>query len=280
MKWSIYIIIALAIISSCKSDQELGHKVTAKKSSYFEALIGDSINYNEIRVYDQRRDSIQLVFLLHGHGGNHDDWFEEGEGSIQNIMSELGDSLNTNFLMVSLDAGNSWYVDRHLPMESIYINSFIPFIIDNYSASEIKEMFWLAGNSAGGYGALRLTLKNPELFSEVLLLSAAAYNPIPPDISSSRKIDVFADEQGFNDSIWMSYNYPNITIQENTDYPHYQITSGRQDKYGTYEVLKDIALHFDTLNINYDTTAIDGGHDWKTWKILFRDWIIQNSKSL
>lgn len=139
--------------------------------------------------------------MLHGHGGSSQDWFAPEGGNAGVIHAEM--TKNTGMppmIGVSISAGNSWYVDRVEDWESFYIKEFIPHFEAVFNFSGHPTDRHIAGLSAGGFGALRFSLKYPSLFQNVILLSPASYDPLPPPNSSSRKIAAFAVDGVFSDS--------------------------------------------------------------------------------
>lgn len=260
----------LILFQSCKETLPV-YISQVETRTFYSKILEDSLHYNVYLPYASASGNVNnIIYLLHGHGGNHDDWFESDEGRIKSIL----DSLITKKLIppvyaVSLDAGNSWYVDRQIKMESVYFNEFIPYMESscNFDPKRINRI--IAGNSAGGYGTLRFMLQAPELFDASILLSPAAYNPSPPMISSSRKINVFNKNNIFNDSIWNSYSYKVIPIRKDDSYPEIFISSGIDDKYGIPEVIDSLSIFFDNNNIAFNTALFPGGHEWELWREVF-----------
>ncbi|NNK89936.1 MAG: esterase family protein [Saprospiraceae bacterium] len=263
-------LLLLFTISSCKQ-AKVEYYSEVEKKSFFSRLLEDSIYYNVYRPHTKHPiDGYDLLYLLHGHGGNHDDWFEYEEGRVQPILDSLiKNQMIPPVVAVSLDAANSWYVNRHIPMESVYFDEFIPHIDSSLQDFLNKEKRVIAGNSAGGYGALRFILKYPDHFSSGILLSPAAYEPVPPGISSSRKIDVFAKDSIFNDSIWNSFSYTNIPINAPEEIAHLLISTGIDDEYEIITVIDSLKLHLDKNNIDYNVTLVPGGHEWNVWREIF-----------
>ncbi len=216
-----------------------------------------------------------IVYLLHGHGGNQDDWFQQEEGNVAHILDSL---INIKaippVLAVSVNAGNSWYVDSQENMESFFRKEVFNFYLKAKNASDNllvdQQHQIIAGNSAGGYGALRFTLHEPDRFNSAILLSPAAYTPVPPKISSSRKISVFARDSVFNDSIWSAYNYPNLLDNlNNTVTTKFYLSTGAQDAYNITPVVHRLDSILKQKNQATSLTIIPGGHDWKVWRANF-----------
>lgn len=210
-----------------------------------------------------------VLYLLHGHGGSQRDWFEHEWGRMGSILDSLICLKKIPpTIAVSADAGNSWYVDRAESMESFYLDEFIPFIEAKYPIDGEKGRI-LAGNSAGGYGSLRFSLKQPERFDQVILLSPASYEPLPPKISSSRKIEAFALNGVFNDSVWNHFSYthqlPNLKTSKQP--PTYYISSGDDDGYNIVPVAVKIQQELNKLHIKNELRITNGGHDWLCWRL-------------
>ena len=272
-----YLIITLmifsAILSSCEQQQEHNQEGHVLRQMMMSQVLEDSIAY-QIYYPPQygAQDTFHLLYLLHGHGGSDDDWITGEEGDVQAILDSLiMNDIISPCVAVTFDAGNSWYVNRHRQMEKFFIEEWVSFVSDTLFHDITFQRRIIAGNSAGGFGALRLSLLHPELVEASILLSPAAYNPSPPGISSSRKIDVFSDEEGFSDEIWQSYSYLNISLDTTrmNVYPEFYISTGDDDAYEIVDVVVQLREYLSSLGIQQELTIIDGGHTWEVWRDRF-----------
>ena len=66
------------------------------ESSYLEQnatleskLLGRAIEYRVYKPADTAQKPTTIFYLLHGHGGDHMDWFEKGEGQVGTILDSL-----------------------------------------------------------------------------------------------------------------------------------------------------------------------------------------------
>ena len=274
-QWNtVYAFIFLLLVSACKHSPEVITSTSyVMEASYQSALLNDSINY---RVYYpagfEEMDSVNLLYLLHGHGGSDDDWITKEEGYVQSILDSLiGNDIIPPCVAVTYNAGNSWYVDSKLSMETFIKEEWIPYVNTGLIKDKGIQKKIIAGNSAGGFGTLRLSLLYPELFDASLLLSPAAYYPVPPAISSSRKIDVFSDENGFSETIWQSYSYVNIPLEKDKadSLPMLYLSTGDDDPYEIVHVVTQLRSYFLEHNIDHELTIIDGAHTWDVWRDRF-----------
>jgi enterochelin esterase-like enzyme len=84
-------------------------------------------------------------------------------------------------------ANTGWYVDAEdggHPMESVIIKNLIPFIDSTYRTIPTREARAIEGHSMGGFGALHLGFKYPELFSTVTGNSPALIRNVTDGVGS------------------------------------------------------------------------------------------------
>ncbi|MCE5278637.1 MAG: alpha/beta hydrolase-fold protein [Planctomycetaceae bacterium] len=116
--------------------------------------------------YAKSAKAYGLIVLLHGVGGDHTDWPK------MLPLAPLADKYQR--IIIAATAGaNSWWVDYG------GTNFAETFVTGELIASLKKQGYrisdgghWISGNSMGGWGALRIGLGHPELFSAVGGLSA------------------------------------------------------------------------------------------------------------
>ena len=274
------IFVAFLFILGCKTSK-IDKKSESKilKTSFFSKKLNQSVSYQVYFPFGYKKlKEHYIIYLLHGHGESQTNWFSEKEGNSKILLDSL---IQINeikpLIAVSLNAENSWYVDSKKFMESTYIEEFIPLVETKYNLKVNRKNRLIAGNSAGGFGALGYGLKYPELFQTAILLSPAAYYPTPPQMSSSRKIDVFKKDDVFNDSIWQSYSYLKQidSSKENINYPKFYISTGDDDSYDIFTVIVNLRDFFIKYNINNEILVINGGHDWNVWRKCFTNNLIR-----
>lgn len=250
------------------------------KEESLSSVFSDSLyseNLNSFVVYElylpksyDKTKRFPIIYLLHGHGGNEHNWFEKNSGNVQQLL----DSLQTihkipELIAISFDAKNTWYVDSKKKMESAFIYDILPFIESNYSVN--KETRIIAGISAGGYGALRFSLKYPTLFQSSILLSPAAYHPLPPNNSSSRKVTPFLSNNSFDSGKWKSFSYPTLTnyFSKNNPPPKFYISTGDDDVFNILQVVSELQNFMNKNHLEQEVTVINGDHSWDVWRNRF-----------
>ncbi len=203
-----------------------------------------------------------VVYLLHGNGGNEQDWLLNGK--IVNTLDKLISSGEIPpVIVITPDVGTGWYVDRKEKFEAAFIKDLIPEIDDRFRTVPDRYGRFIAGFSMGGYGALRFAFVYPELFCAAGLINPAIYAPEPPETSSARKVGVFGDP--YDGNIWKSFNYPAFIeefLEKNIKVPLY-IVSGDDDY---FNIELHATLLYEELRKSGQPAELriyNGGHTWE-----------------
>ncbi len=121
-----------------------------------------------------------ILYFLHGLGDNEQFFVHSGAWNLTEDMREKGEL--KDFLVATPDGGESFYInskdgkDRY---EDFLLQEFFPFIERHYRAAPGRSHRAIAGISMGGYGALHLAFRHPQLFVSVSAHSAALIEKLP-----------------------------------------------------------------------------------------------------
>lgn len=127
--------------------------------------------------YEKSNRAYPVLYLLHGYSDDETGWTQFGEAHI------ITDKLIENgeiapMIIVMPDAGVSWYInsyDGKVKYEDFFVRELIPHIDATYRTRKTKQYRAIAGLSMGGYGALVLATKHPDLFSSAAPLSSGVF---------------------------------------------------------------------------------------------------------
>jgi S-formylglutathione hydrolase FrmB len=121
-----------------------------------------------------------ILYELHGLGDNEQFFIHSG---LWNLVEDLrGRHELKDFLIATPAGGASFYInskDGNLRYEDFLLQEFFPYIENKYRASPGRGNRAIAGVSMGGYGALHLAFRHPQLFSAVSAHSAALIEKLP-----------------------------------------------------------------------------------------------------
>ncbi|HZN12691.1 MAG TPA: alpha/beta hydrolase-fold protein [Acidimicrobiales bacterium] len=114
------------------------------------------------------------LYLLHGGGGDQGNWMTLGE--VQRTMDEAYARDHRNALIVVSPDGTDgqWYdaIDGSLRIEEYVLRWVVPYIDRHYRTIADRRSRAIDGLSNGGYGAMHLAAKAPDLFSVAGAMSA------------------------------------------------------------------------------------------------------------
>lgn len=221
--------------------------------------------------YENSSDTYPVIYMLHGAGSNEDSWVDRGGIKVTADALIQRNQMRPSIIVMPTLGPASWYADANSDQaETAFIKDLIPYVEDKYKAQTTRDGRSIAGLSMGGYGALNLSLSNPELFCAAGVLSPAIYDPFPPTTSAARKTPQFSKDDEFDEAAWTASLYParlDDYKKTNTIVPMW-IESGDHDQFGI--VLAAAKLYW-SLNEHQpkdvEYRVIDGDHDW----MVFRD---------
>ena len=164
-------------------------KVTVRGKALEGNLEGDSPD-REVSVYlppsyaaDTNR-RFPVIYLLHGYGGRENTFTEDIGRLLESADRMAGAQGFSEPIVVTPNAftlhGNSFYSNSPTTgdWEKFIAEDLVSYVDGRYRTLTARMSRGLAGHSAGGYGALRIAMKRPELFSSLYVMSACCATPI------------------------------------------------------------------------------------------------------
>ena len=120
-----------------------------------------------------------LVIFLHGLNNDERDWEShcvETKLEALRAASKVGD-----FIVAIPYGANSFYLNAQdgTRYEDAIVKDFLPFVDKTYRTLATPRSRLIEGISMGGYGALLIAFKHPELFAGVAAHSAALFDELP-----------------------------------------------------------------------------------------------------
>lgn len=205
-------------------------------------------------------EKYRTLYLLHGATDGADSWL---------LNSRIRQYANQRNLAVVLpNVQNSFYANRiHGPAFWTYISEELPaFVRSLLPLSYRREDNYVAGLSMGGYGALKLALRNPEMFSAVISLSgvvdilSAFRNPIHPDFNADAYFGGLDELQGSDNDLFALIN--KLALSK-TQIPKIYFACGTDDF--LLEMNRKFRDHLETHGIDFCYEEGPGEHNWDFW---------------
>ena len=154
-------------------------------------------------------------------------------------------------------------------MEIFFTNEFFPYVNKLFSLQAERDHTYIAGLSMGGYGALKLALLNPHIFSAAASLSGAvdvvSRMEKDPRWSEAERLIFGPPAKTKNTSCDLFYLAKNPVSHV---YPRLYITCGTedflyQDNLRFRDVLADSVYPF-------QFACSQGVHDWNFWDVYIQ----------
>jgi S-formylglutathione hydrolase FrmB len=221
--------------------------------------------------YDTGKLRYPVMYLLHGNGGDENEWVAKGEAQ-KTVDRLIADGLMPPAVIVLPSATTTWYVDRKEPMETAFLKDLMPEVEKKFRVINERMGRVIGGVSMGGYGALRFALKNPEMFAAAALVAPAIYVPEPPETSSARRVGVFGAER-YDPEVWKALNYTTLLdtfLAKKISLPVH-FSSGDHDDFQIEYHATNLHKVWRDNKLPAELRIIDGAHNWDAFKLLFPD---------
>jgi len=249
--------------------------------SYSSEIFEDEIKYSVYlpTEYDSSARSYPVLYLFHGLGNNEHAWIQYGD------MKRLMDAMYSNdaivpMIVVMPNARNSWFIDdidSDFPFETMFIDEFIDHIDLNYRTRSEKKFRAFGGLSMGGYGALILAFKHPEVVSSIFSLSPGIWtDETIQTLSNEDYLRTFdklytTDPDNRLTERWKAHSiHHQVKVKSQSDLSKvkYYITSGDDDA-GISVATAELHILFKDKNVPHEYRVYDGGHTWEYWRKTF-----------
>ncbi len=242
----------MALVNVNLYSEALGMQTTVK------VIIPQKSTAGEIGITNKSKiGKYKCLYLLHGLSDDHTIWMRRT--SIERYAAQYG-------ICVVMPCGaKSFYTDMKYGMKYYtYIAKELPMLMeDMFNISDKREDRYIGGLSMGGYGAMKIALKEQGKYSAAFGLSSVA------DINNSNfdavLLPVFGGEISDSDDLF------ELTIAHSTDEikPRIYMTVGTEDF--MYEDNVRLSEHIKKLNYNYTYIETDGAHSWELWDRTIQD---------
>src|SRR5580700_4131121 len=242
----------------------------AECASINSAILGRQVAYCAILPpsYDaQTARRYPVLYFLHGLGENEQILIAAGGLS---LIEELWEQKQIGeFLIVTPAAGSTFYInsrDGRTRYEDFMVQEFLPFIEKHYRVRAGRASRGISGVSMGGYGALHLAFRHPDLFGSVATHSAALIEKLPSDIGDNPGIGRLL-ERPFGsppDPAFWDRESP-ITLARTANLSGLAIyfDCGAQDDLGLDAGNRALDRVLSTRHIPHEFHLYPGGHNWE-----------------
>jgi S-formylglutathione hydrolase FrmB len=223
--------------------------------------------------YARSNTRFPVLYFLHGLNENEMRWSTRGRTDLM-LDRMIAEGKIGEFVVALPFGSTSFYTntrDGQELWEDMLVKEFFPMIESAYRVAAGRANRGISGISMGGYGALKIAMKHPELFGSVSSHSAA----LIPDLSSasnnvsSRRLGMFIDlfERIYGISQDLTYwdsNNPLTLARDTTPLKGMKIyfDCGSEDEYGFYAGTRLLDEILTKASFSHEAHLYPGNHGW------------------
>ncbi len=218
--------------------------------------------------YEDSNESYPVLYLLHGAGGDEEAWSTLGAAPA--ILDNLIHEGKAEPMIVVMTNGNpnqaAAFTDSpiieetsagpgsmaNMRFEESLVHDVIPYIESHFRVKKDAEHRALSGLSMGGFQTINTTLKYPDMFDYIGVMSMGF-----PDMS---RMGVQVDEEKRKAQL--------LALKE-AGPSLYWIGIGKDDF--LYESVVTMRNQLDALDFDYTYRESEGGHTWSVWRIYLSE---------
>ena len=261
--------LVLALTVGCrKSDNatpadhpRLTAKVTLSDITFRSAALGRDMEYRVISPFETSGRKLPVLYLLHGGGGGFRDWSN---------YSDVARFAESGLLLVMPEGESSYYTNAVDPpqdrFEDYITHDLITDVESRFPAASGRTNRAVIGISMGGFGAIKIGLRHPDLFFFVGGLSSAIDVPrrafTIKRLQQSRHYNSIFGPSG---SQTRRDNDPFVLVRSANPEtaPYFFLTCGEQE--GLLPANREFAALLAQHHFIYEFHTVRGGHDWNQW---------------
>ena len=228
------------------------HSAALNRDMPYRAIIPATIAANQ---------KLPVLYLLHGGGGGFRDWSN---------YSDVAGYAEHGLILIMPEGNSSYYTnsadrpqDRY---EDYIVRDLIADVEQRFPAAGDRTHRAIAGVSMGGFGAVALALKHPDLFVFAGGLSSAVDVPSRP--FSIKRVGQYRQHSSIfgpwgSQSRRASDPFVLVRSIDPAQAPYLFLTCG--DLEGLLPANHRFAAILQARHFRYEFHTVSGGHDWNQW---------------
>jgi enterochelin esterase-like enzyme len=219
-----------------------------------------------------------VIYLLHGLGGGHRDFFDFGELK-KHLDTLIGEGRIRPVIAVAVDGGRGyWTNQRERPgrpgwryADMVALDA-LQEIDANYKTHPHRHARAIAGVSMGGYGAFSIALLHTDKFVAAVSLSGALFEKAP----SHREIYHRTWGNPPN-ALFFEKASPRHLMQRlpaDSQFPALYVHCGDRDGLGFLEYAQKAQQILEERQLPHVFSVTPGGHRWEVWGAEAPGWLV------
>jgi putative tributyrin esterase len=274
LRWGTVPLVLMLVSAGCKKNdaaQPPDHprvtaNVTLRDVTFHSAALNRDMRYR-IVLPSIMQGRLPVLYLLHGGGGGFRDWTND---------SDVARFAEQGLLLVMPEGGSSYYTNAVDPPEDRYedyiVGDLIQDVEGRFPVAPGRTKRAIVGVSMGGFGAVKLALRHPEMFIFAGGLSSAIDVPrrtfTVKRLQQSRHYSAIFGPSG---SPARRDNDPFVLVRtaNPATAPYLFLSCGEQE--GLLPANREFAALLERGHFRFEFHTLNGGHDWNQWNAWLPD---------
>jgi S-formylglutathione hydrolase FrmB len=205
--------------------------------------------------------NLPVIYLLHGGGGGYRDWSN---------YSDVAKFAESGAFLVMPEGESSYYTNAVNPPEDRFedyiVHDLIADVEARFSVATGRANRTIVGVSMGGFGAVKIALRHPDLFVFAAGLSSAIDVPRRPfSIKRFHQSRHYESIFGPAGSQTRRENDPFVLVRKAGPEaaPYFFLTCW--DEEGLLPANREFAALLGERHFKYEFRTTHGSHDWNQW---------------
>lgn len=221
---------------------------------FFSRVLGQQTAANVILPQTAQHGPFPVFYLLHGLSDDHTSWVRRT--SLERYVDDLP------LIVVMPNGGRGFYTDaaQGFAYESALVRELVPFIDRMFNTRSERAGRCIGGLSMGGYGAIKLALKFPDLFCSATSHSGALTKA---HLRRAGETEEFDRIFGLNATGNSNDIFALAEKIERARWPALRIDCGTEDF--LLERSREFHAHLEKLGFPHEYAEFPGAHEWSYW---------------
>jgi S-formylglutathione hydrolase FrmB len=267
---TVLLTVILLLSASCKKQEgasqpdhpRLTPNVVLRNVTFRSAALNRDMQYRVVSPSSLApAQRLRAVYLLHGSGGGFRDWSND---------SDVARYAESGLLLVMPEGGSSYYTNAVDPPQDRYedyiVRDLISDVESKFPVATGRSNRAIVGVSMGGFGAVKLALRHPDLFIFAGGISSAI--DVPRRAFSIKRLEQsrhYSSIFGPSGSPARRDNDPFVLVRTASPdvTPYFFLTCGEQE--GLLPANREFATLLAARHFRFEFHTVPGGHDWNQW---------------
>ena len=267
--------LVLFLVTSCKKRSEISPdhprltpNVVVRDVTFRSFALNRDMQYRAVLPSSVRPErKWPVVYLLHGGGADFHSWTND---------SDVAQFAEKGFVFVMPEGNSSYYINAagrpQDKYEDYIVNDLITDAESRFPIAANRNQRAVIGVSMGGFGAINLSLRHPDLFVFVGALSPAIDVPSRP--FSIKRIGQWREHSSIfgpwgSETRRANDPYLLVASVDSAVTPYFYVSCGEQE--GLLPANRKLARLFADRRFRFEFHVGPGGHNWNQWNARLPD---------